>query len=414
MTRETKLSCQRRLTSMSKPAHLLRWIPAFAGMTILIGSVIAHAETTPQQRLDATQRQLSAAREHSSQLNQQATALDLELKGLRDKLIAATSAADSTTKDLDEIESNLDDLEGTAARRSVQLAAQRQQLSETLALLQRLALTPPAAQLLSPTSPLDRLRTDLQLKAILPEIEERRADLAATVADMRLLQQRLEEKRQRALATQRRLASQQQDLNGLMDERTRRLASTRAQNAQEEARATQLAGQAQNLRDLVDRMEADQRQRESDQANLPETASALRLTALPSGAARRLPVSAPSLVRFGQKDAFGTTSKGITLRPRPGSAAAAVAAGRIAFAGPFRGYGRVLILEHAGGFHTVLAGLDKVTVAVGQRVAAGEPLGTISSEPNPPPELYFEVRHDGVPVDPLGSVAAQLTRSRSP
>lgn len=380
-------------------------------LLLVLVSVPAMAEPSPQQRLTATQQQLEATQARTAELKAQAAALDTELKGLRERLISATTDATRSAKELDELESNLADLEGTAARRNVQLAAQRQELSETLALLQRLALMPPAAQLLSPTPPLDRLRTDMQLKALLPEIEKRSAELAGTVADLRLLQSRLTDKRRRALAEQRRLTAQQAEINKLMAERTRKLASTRSLNSREQLRADRLAGQAQSLRELMDRLEAEQR---AQQQAEPGESPARVLSALPSGAARRLPVAGPALLRFGERDEFGTVSKGITLRPRPGIPVAAVASGRVAFAGPFRGYGRVLILEHSGGYHTILAGLGQVNVSVGQTVAAGEPLGTISTQQDPPPELYFEVRREGVPVDPLGAAATRLTQSRSP
>lgn len=377
----------------------------------------AHAELTPQQRLNSTTQQLNQSQSRTSELQAQQTAIDNELQGLRSKLVSAAGSADRTEKELSELENSLADLEGTAARRSVTLAAQRQQLSETLALLQRLALTPPAAQLFNATPPLDRLRSDLQLKALLPEIEKRRSDLAATVADMRLLQKRLEEKRRTILAERRSLNRQQTELNRLMDERTRRLASTRSLHTREIQRAERLAGEAQNLRDLLERMEREQKAERAAAAAAAAATTAIApsapstLRALPTGAAKRLPVSAPALLRFGERDEFGNTSKGITLRPRAGVVATAVAAGRVAFAGPFRGYGRVLILEHAGGYHTVLAGLGRVTVGVGQRIAASEPLGTVSQQEEPAPELYFEVRHNGAPVDPLGNNAMRLTEA---
>ncbi len=369
------------------------------------------AEPTPQQRLSATTQQLTQSQTRTNNLRAQEAAIDAELQGLRSKLVAAATAADRSEKDLSDLESSLADLEGTAARRGVLLAAQRQQLSETIALLQRLALTPPAAQLFNPTPPIDRLRTDLQLKALLPEIEKRSSELAATVADLRLLQQRLESKRRSVLAEQRKLSAQQTELNKLMDERSQRLASTRTLHSREQERATRLANQAQNLRELLERMEREQQQEREVTAPAPPVATA---RALPAGAARRLPVSAAAVLRFGERDEFGNIAKGITLRPRAGAIATAVADGRVAFAGPFRGYGRVLIVEHTGGYHTVLAGLGRVTVEVGQRVTAGEPLGAVSAQQDPPPELYFEVRHEGAPVDPLGNTAVRLTQSRSP
>jgi len=72
----------------------------------------------------------------------------------------------------------------------------------------------------------------------------------------------------------------------------------------------------------------------------------------------------------------------------------------VMFRGPFRGYGEILIIEHGGGYHTLLAGLARTDVALGQWLLAGEPVGIMGPASNGSPELYFELRHDGQPIDP--------------
>lgn len=353
------------------------------------------------EQLEQVQTQLERAQSKQQQLNEQAQALGHELAELRRKLIAATSAADASDAQLQELESNLADLEGAAQRRQAQLAQQRQQLAQTLALLQRLSLTPSAAQLLSPTPPLDRLRTDLQLKALLPEIQARAAEVASTVNDLNALRRQLEQQRRKVVSERNRALQQSRALDTLIAERDQKLSGTRAQSHEAQQRAITLSGQAQNLRELIDRLEA-----EPDDPPIPAALP------LPAGAARQLPVSAPVVVRFGGRDSYGSVSKGIVLRPRPSARVAAVASGRVAFAGPFRGYGRVLILSHSGGFHTVIAGIAQTSVSVGDSVQAGEPLGQMAESNDPPPELYFEVRFEGSPIDPLSAKARSLTTRR--
>lgn len=376
-------------------------------MLLGAGAMAQAADLSPQQKLGRTQQELQQTRSQQQSVKDQQAKLDNELATLRTRLINANNAADKSAAELDELEENLKDIEGTASRRNAQLAEQRTQLAESIALLQRLATTPPAAQLLSPTPPLDRLRTNIQLKTLLPEIERRTADVAATVADLRLLRQKLQSRRTAVEREQARYATQKEALNNLIGERDRLMAATRSRNKELEAKAAELAAQASDLRDLVERTERAKRE---GQEKEPEERQ-LVARALPASLNRRLPLSAPALVRFGQKDQFGTVTKGLILRPRPGATVASVAAGKIAFAGPFRGYGRVLIVEHSGEYHTVLAGLGRIMAEVGQQVAAGEPLGQMAEASDPPPELYFEVRRDGTPVDPLGDVAARLTRN---
>jgi len=93
-----------------------------------------------------------------------------------------------------------------------------------------------------------------------------------------------------------------------------------------------------------------------------------------------------------------STSTGLTLAPRPGAQVVAPAAGRVAFAGPYRGYGRIVIIEHPGGWTSLVTGLARTTVAVGETLVAGAPLG-IAAQSNP--QVTLELRSAGEPVNPL-------------
>jgi septal ring factor EnvC (AmiA/AmiB activator) len=92
------------------------------------------------------------------------------------------------------------------------------------------------------------------------------------------------------------------------------------------------------------------------------------------------------------------TSTGLTLAPRPGAQVVAPAAGRVAFAAPYRGYGRIVIIEHAGGWTSLVTGLARTDVAVGERLVAGAPLG-IAAQTRP--AITLELRRGGEPVNPL-------------
>ena len=95
----------------------------------------------------------------------------------------------------------------------------------------------------------------------------------------------------------------------------------------------------------------------------------------------------------------GLMAKGITIKSRAGAQVVAPFDGIIAFAGPFRGYGQLLIIEHSEGYHTLLAGMGHIDAAVGQRVLAGEPVGVMENDGAP--ALYVELRRDGQPINPL-------------
>lgn len=118
-----------------------------------------------------------------------------------------------------------------------------------------------------------------------------------------------------------------------------------------------------------------------------------------------LPAAGPFLRRFGDIEEAGTASKGLRIETRPGAQVVAPFDGRVEFAGPFRGYDQILIIEHGDGYHSLLAGLQRIDAAVGQWLVTGEPVGVTSSD-GKHTSLYMELWRHGQPIDPtpwLGS-----------
>jgi septal ring factor EnvC (AmiA/AmiB activator) len=102
----------------------------------------------------------------------------------------------------------------------------------------------------------------------------------------------------------------------------------------------------------------------------------------------------------------GNVEKGITIETRSAAQVIAPYAGQVVFAGQFRGYGLLLIIEHGEGYHTLLAGMDRIDSTVGQRVVAGEPVG-VMGQTEGKPTLYVELRRNGQPVNPLPWLTAR-------
>jgi septal ring factor EnvC (AmiA/AmiB activator) len=120
-----------------------------------------------------------------------------------------------------------------------------------------------------------------------------------------------------------------------------------------------------------------------------------------TGASLRMPARGRVVRRYGQSGGTEGTSKGINIKARNGAQVVAPYDGQVVYAGRFRRYGQILIIEHGGRYHTLLAGLDRIDAVVGQWLFAGEPVGTLGSLQNGNPELYFELRRAGEPINPL-------------
>jgi septal ring factor EnvC (AmiA/AmiB activator) len=121
-----------------------------------------------------------------------------------------------------------------------------------------------------------------------------------------------------------------------------------------------------------------------------------------------MPAQGRQVLGFGEKTQYGGQSKGLVLETRQGAQVTSPCDGWIVYAGEFRSYGQLLIINAGGGYHVLLAGLSQIDVQPGQFVLGAEPVGTMNgwtqqAQPaatNSAPVLYIEFRKDGTPIDP--------------
>jgi septal ring factor EnvC (AmiA/AmiB activator) len=123
----------------------------------------------------------------------------------------------------------------------------------------------------------------------------------------------------------------------------------------------------------------------------------------------RLPVRGELVGRFGAPrlaaDSGGAPAKGVFIRAGEGETVRAVAPGRVVYADWMRGFGNLLIVDHGENFLTIYGNNESLLKQPGDLVTLGEALATVgASGGNEETGLYFELRHEGKPFDPLGWV----------
>jgi murein hydrolase activator len=208
------------------------------------------------------------------------------------------------------------------------------------------------------------------------------------LAEARLLNAAIAEEQRIIADAQSAIDLERADVVILLAQRRSVQASLNADAAQAERRAQRFAAEARSLRDLAQR---------ATQA-AARTGTAQRAAVLP--AAWLAPTQGSVTRNFGERISGGPPAQGAVLRTRGGAQVVAPAAGEVAYAGVFRSYGQVLILNLDGGYAVVLTGLETIRARPGERVVAGQPVGEMSGSDTPAPELYVEVRRDGRPIDP--------------
>jgi septal ring factor EnvC (AmiA/AmiB activator) len=275
---------------------------------------------------------------------------------------------------------------------------------------------------------LQAVRSAMMLGAVLPEMRQQAEVLAADLAELVRLRQQIAGERDRLARDLFVLADERQRLSVFIDERQKRLAAAEQALADERQRAAQLARQAENLNQLIAKLEhgldtAARTARAAARASEDAKASSARpdLAALkdpgrlsPAVAFASakgtlpLPVNGARIKEFGAADGLGGTEKGVSIAARPGGQITAPCDGWVVYAGPFRNYGQLLILNAGGGYHVLLAGMERISVDLGQFVVTGEPVAVMGDAQSAiakaggvsQPVLYVEFRKDGVPVDP--------------
>jgi septal ring factor EnvC (AmiA/AmiB activator) len=411
------------LTALSVPSHAQDGRPEDVG-----------------KRLESVREALDRDRAASETLAREAEAQANELAALRAELRAAARAVQSHEAALDGLEAELATLGADAVRMQGELETRRAQLGATLAALQRLSLRPTAALLVSPGDPNDVVRSGLLLRTAVPEIEVQARRLRADIEELAEVRRQIETRRGELHAAALDLGRERDRLSALSAEKDRVLNQTRRAQSEVEERAAVLSREARTLEELLSRLRENAAAVPRPRPGAPE-ADFVKPTLAPSGpsiAAARGQLSPPAygtVIRgFGTQTETGGITRGVTYRTRSEASVVAPWDGRIAFSGPFRRFGQILIIDHGEGYHSLIAGLGRIDAQVGQWVLAGEPVGRAEGSADSKADtvrgsenggqagtaedraggaiLYVELRRNGEPINPLPWLAAQTNRTQ--
>lgn len=386
----------------------------------LLGFVVSAAGQTTSEpeaadKLHDVENAIEENTRHHAETDRQVEEMAREIAALRAQLVATAKAVQDYEEGLSAIDLQL--VEMSAERETIEesLARRRGEYAAMLSAMARLSRNPPEAALLLPSPPIDVLRGAMVLRATLRPLERGIRSLSDQVTELTRLRAKIVKEQSEKTAAAKDLKEESSHLDTLMarmEEASKRAQSDSAETSQ---RLAKLSADAKDLKDLLVRIEAQRPKETGAQAKKPApTVAALeapgpRESARPFSAARGslvLPARGRIVKRFGQTLDSGLASRGITVETRSQARVVAPYQGQVEFAGPFRGYGQLLIIAQGEGYHILLAGLSRIDCVVGQRLLAGEPVGVMGSADNGNPQLYVELRHDGEPINPLPWMAA--------
>lgn len=399
-----------------------------------------------QKKLDETSQKLQSSRAQEQGLSQDVAALAEARAKLNSDLIEAGKQVQASEAKLSGTEAKLAELtdQVTVIRNSI--TDRKETIVKMLSAMQRIGRTPPPALVTRRDDALAVVRSAMLLAQVFPELKYQADNLSQELDGLVKLETGIREQRDAEKSEADRLAAERGRIDKLLEEKKAKLAQSEAELSATRQAAEQQAAEETELNALIARLderiakaevaqydaevatEKALRAREQQQALAtpgnekvieikPEStkiafASPARLKpAMPFELTKGtlpLPAQGKRLKRFGEADGVGGTLRGISLQTRGEARIIAPTDGWVVYAGPFRSYGNLLIINAGGGYHVLLAGMGRIDVSLGQFVLAGEPVAVMGAalqagqgnNDNSRPVLYVEFRKDGRPIDP--------------
>lgn len=358
-----------------------------------------------QEALVQAREQSDQARQRSDALSRQAEAATNEAQQIASQAASLAARIQAAEADIQAAQTRIAIVTELQRRQRAKLALKQEPLVRLTAALQMMTRKPTALTLVEPRSLDELIYLRSIMAAVMPEIEARTASLRNDVRQGERLRQQADQAVASLNESKQRLADRRRQLASL--EANERVEAARFANdaGLEQDRALALGEEARDILDLMDQIREGGAVREAlavldgpvlrpQQGNEQTESKPARSQDVAS--AYRLPVVGEIITGLGEISASGYRSRGLTLAVAPGAQIVAPAAGRVAYSGPYRGYGNILIIEHEAGWTSLITNLATTSVDVGNSVVPGSPLGRSETQE---PTVTVELRRNGRPID---------------
>lgn len=393
---------------------------------------VAEAEKISHKDLEQVERQVKAQNLEHQRLQEQASQIGEELKEVNRQMIKSAKMIQNNEEAVSKMEAELEQLTADLKTAESNFTSEDENLIRTLSALQNLALKPTESLFVQPLSPVEIIRSAMLLREAVPYLEENASRIREELEKIESKKKQVEKQVSRIVKQKRILEKEHEQMKVLVQKKSKLRNVVEVKSEQAKKKVEQLAGQAQDLRDLLNKLEKERKEKRRKQeeerrrlaaieeqkrkeaeenqkreqvqtADLikfkPEVINEIGDSFVKARGKLSRPARGPVITGYGQETAKGVSSKGIIIKTRALAQVIAPFDGSVIFAGPFRGYGNLIIIEHGKGYTSLLAGLDNVDCELGQMLLAGEPVGQMPNDSES--KLYMELRKDNHPINPI-------------
>ena len=393
----------------------------FIAVAIAFCITTAKAVQVSDKQLKEVEKQVFEKSMEHKKLQAQATQISLELSEVNRAMIKTAKDLQNNEEKLSKMEQKLEVLEKSLNEAQDAFLQSNSNLVKTMMALQNLALKPTESLLVQPLKPVDVIRSAMILRETIPHLESRASSLREKLTSIKSKKNKVEKQIEQISEQKQVMSEEQKRINLLLKKKSnlRNLVEIKSEAAKKNV--DKLASQAQDLRDLLTKLEkqrlekekkeaerrkkeeAERRKKEEKQSDDLIKSKSTAITNVVSGFEKAkgslsLPARGTIITKYGEQKARGILAKGITIASRKGAQVVSPFDGNVVFSGPFRGYGNMIIIEHGDGYLSLLSGFEAITVELGQMLLAGEPIGRMPTENKS--ELYVEIRKNNQPINP--------------
>ena len=379
------------------------------------------------------EREVQAQNLEHKKLQAQATQISLELTRISKDMIASAKQIQNSEEKISRMESELETLRADLKKAEKNFVVEDDNLIKTLSALQNLALKPTEALFVQPLTPVEIIRSAMLLREAVPYLQENAARIREDLEKIEAQKNLVEKQVARIIRQKKILEKEHEQMKALVQRKSKIRNAVEIKSVKAKKKVEQLASQANDLRDLLNKLEKQRQEKlrrqeeerrrlaelkaaearraaeetkkleEKQRADLikfkPEVINEVGENFVKAKGHLLRPARGPVVTAYGEQMSKGVTSKGIIIKTRSQAQVISPYDGTVIFAGPFRGYGNLIIIEHGQGYLSLLAGLEEVDCELGQMLLAGEPVGQMPESGDA--RLYVELRKDNHPVNPL-------------
>ena len=379
------------------------------------------------------EREVQAQNLEHKKLQAQATQISLELTRISKDMIASAKQIQNSEEKISRMESELETLRADLKKAEENFVVEDDNLIKTLSALQNLALKPTEALFVQPLTPVEIIRSAMLLREAVPYLQENAARIREDLEKIENQKNLVEKQVARIIRQKKILENEHEQMKALVQRKSKIRNAVEIKSVKAKKKVERLASQANDLRDLLNKLEKQRQEKlrrqeeerrrlaelkaaearraaeetkkleEKQRADLikfkPEVINEVGENFVKAKGHLLRPARGPVVTAYGEQMSKGVTSKGIIIKTRSQAQVISPYDGTVIFAGPFRGYGNLIIIEHGQGYLSLLVGLEEVDCELGQMLLAGEPVGQMPESGDT--RLYVELRKDNHPINPL-------------